>query len=47
MNNKKLFAEPICEVTRFDVEDIVASSYLTNAWDTDAFAFDTNGQDTQ
>ena len=40
MDDKKLFAEPICEVTRFEVEDIVASSYLTNAWDTDAFAFE-------
>ena len=34
MENKKLYAEPLCEVTRFAVEDIVAVS----SWNTQEFS---------
>ena len=39
MENKKLFAEPVCEVTHFEVEDIVATSTIRTNWDTDDIDF--------
>lgn len=44
METKKKFAEPVCEIVHFDVEDVVATSIIRSGWDTDAFAFDEESQ---
>ena len=40
METKKIFEAPICEVVRFTVEDIIASSTIRTNWDTDEYAFE-------
>lgn len=35
MENKKAFTEPVCEITRFSVEDIMSAS--TDCWDLEEF----------
>lgn len=38
---KKIFEEPACIVTHFDVMDIIATSdYKIENWDTDMFAYE-------